>query len=277
MQVNSVAKQFYFTTVRIDTVGIDGLPRCGTGFICNHSVKGINYRFIVSNKHVVFEQKSGRLTMVRGKNGQPDLGQGISMDLIDWPDVWYGHPDPNIDVAVCPLLPIVNEFTRMGVDPHFHEIDTNLIPSQADIEDVDAIEPVTFIGYPNGIWDSVNFLPIIRRGTLASPLEVDFEGKRRFLIDASVFPGSSGSPVFIYNSSGYSRRGTFNLGSRVLFVGIIAEVYFRAEHNQLIPLPVPTAIQLGTHTREMIDLGIVVKADTIVETIVSCLDSRGKW
>lgn len=74
-----------------------------------------------------------------------------------------------------------------------------MIPNEEQIKQMDAIEPITFIGYPNGIWDSTNLLPVARRGTTASPIEVDFEGSPRFLIDASVFGGSSGSPVFILN------------------------------------------------------------------------------
>jgi hypothetical protein len=74
---------------------------------------------------------------------------------------------------------------------------------------------VTFIGYPNGIWDSKNLLPVVMRGTTASPIEVDFEGTPRFLIDASVFGGSSGSPVFILNQGTYSMKdGGVAVGSR---------------------------------------------------------------
>jgi hypothetical protein len=55
---------------------------------------------------------------------------------------------------------------------------------------------VLFVGYPNDVYDQVNNLPVIRAGKIASMPKVDFNGKPEFLIDAHVWPGSSGSPVF---------------------------------------------------------------------------------
>lgn len=68
------------------------------------------------------------------------------------------------------------------------------------------------IGYPNGLWDSQNNLPIIRRGITATSVKKDYNGKKEFLIDAAVFPGSSGSPVFIFNEGSYSVPGGFSNG-----------------------------------------------------------------
>lgn len=93
-----------------------------------------------------------------------------------------------------------------GVDLFIRCVETSMIPNEEQIKQMDAIEPITFIGYPNGIWDSTNLLPVARRGTTASPIEVDFEGSPRFLIDASVFGGSSGSPVFILNQGSFATR-----------------------------------------------------------------------
>ncbi|MFT3756084.1 MAG: hypothetical protein QM769_09065 [Pseudoxanthomonas sp.] len=80
-----------------------------------------------------------------------------------------------------------------------------MIPTPQQVTKLDAAESVTFISYPNGVWDSKNLLPVARRGTTASPIEVDFEGTPRFLIDASVFGGSSGSPAFILNRMDHGR------------------------------------------------------------------------
>ena len=155
-------------------------------------------------------------------------------------------------------------------------VDSNMLPTADQLAQLDAIESVTFVGYPNGIWDSTNLIPVARRGTTASPIGVDFEGTPRFLIDASVFGGSSGSPVFILNQGMYTdKRGNTVVGSRVLFVGVIAAVFFRTELNQIVAVPVPTQTQPMAQQREMIDLGIVFKARTVVETIEAFIKSRG--
>ena len=60
---------------------------------------------------------------------------------------------------------------------------------------LDAMEDVIMVGYPVGLWDSVNNRPIFRRGITATDPKVDFEGKKEFLIDCACIWGSSGSPV----------------------------------------------------------------------------------
>lgn len=145
---------------------------------------------------------------------------------------------------------------------------TEWTSSIAQLDQLDAIESVTFIGYPNGIWDRKNLLPVARRGTTASPIGVDFEGTPRFLIDASVFGGSSGSPVFVLNQGMYSdKQGNSVVGTRVHFVGLVAAVFLRTQLNRIVSVPIPTHVSPMAEQQEMLDLGIVFKARTVVETI----------
>ncbi|HKZ42005.1 MAG TPA: hypothetical protein VJ044_13655, partial [Candidatus Hodarchaeales archaeon] len=162
-----------------------------------------------------------------------------------------------------------------NIDLFYRYVSSEMIPSEELLAKLDAIESVTFVGYPNGIWDSSNLLPVARRGTTASPLAVDFENSPRFLIDASVFGGSSGSPVFIFNQGMFTdKTGTTAIGSRLLFVGVIAAVFFRTQLNQIIAVPISTQVQPMTQQQEMIDLGIVFKARTVVETIEAFLKAK---
>lgn len=72
------------------------------------------------------------------------------------------------------------------------------------------------IGYPNGLWDSVNNMPIVRRGTMATNISLNHNDKREFVIDAACFPGSSGSPVVLFNKGGYAdKKGNLNWGKGV--------------------------------------------------------------
>jgi hypothetical protein len=120
-------------------------------------------------------------------------------------------------------------------------------------------------------------MPIARRGTTALPIALDFEATPRFVIDASVFGGSSGSPVFILNQGLYTdKRGGIVLGSRVLFVGVVSAVFFRTKLNKIVPVPVTTQAQPMAQQREMIDLGLVFKSRTVVETIEAFIKTRGE-
>jgi hypothetical protein len=189
--------------------------------------------------------------------------------------MWIGHPDDSVDIAVCPLAGILEELkSKHGFDMFFRTVSSSHIPNDEATASLNSIEDVTFVGYPNGVWDSKNYLPIARKGTTASPMEVDFENSPRFLIDASVFGGSSGSPVFILNDGVYSdRTGNAFVGKRFYFVGVVSAVFFKTQMNDLVARPIPTTIIAAVQQQEMIDLGIVFKARTVTETIEAALRS----
>lgn len=257
MQVGSIAEQLFFTTVRIGTETATGAQGAGTGFLFMHKVGEQGAPFIVTNKHVVNGMRSGHFTFLQ-RNGQaPRIGEGFRLRVDDWQTAWFGHPSPDIDIAICPFAPIETHIRQHhNIDLFYRHVEASLIPTPRQLEELDAIEVVTFIGYPNGVWDSKNLLPVARRGTTASPLAVDFEGTPRFLIDASVFGGSSGSPVFILNQGSWGTKvGGLVAGSRLMFVGVIAAVFFRTHLNQIIPVPIPTQVQPMAQQQEMIDLG----------------------
>ena len=271
MQVQTIAEQLFFTTVQIDTASPDGGRGSGTGFFFEHFVDGRRKLFIVTNKHVVEGEKGGRLVFLKQEDERPSLGNGFTLDLNedDWPFLWFGHPDPAIDIAICALPPLLNFMKEsFGFVPYFHTVNSALIPNADQASQIDAMESVIFVGYPNGVWDSKNLLPVMRQGTTATPFLVDFEGTPRFLIDASVFGGSSGSPVFLLNQGSHPLKdGSLVSGSRLHFLGVVAAVYFRTRLNEIIVVPIPTQSKPMAQQQEMIDLGVVFKAHTVVETV----------
>ncbi|WP_294204757.1 serine protease [uncultured Sphingomonas sp.] len=280
MQADSVGEQLFFTTVRIDTVDAHGNPGSGTGFYFEQRTEGGKAPFIVTNKHVALTATVGQFTFLKSVDGKPSLGDKFELrfEPAEWASIWFGHPDPDVDIAVCGLAPLVNYVKRQfGHDLFFRVINSENIPTALDMRTIDAVETINFIGYPNGVWDSKNLLPVFRTGVTATPMSVDFEGTPRFIIDASVFGGSSGSPVFIWSKGGFigSGRGSVNVtGPRFFFVGVVAAVFYRTQLNQIIAVPIPTQTQPMAQQQEMIDLGIVFKAHTVVETCLAFLEER---
>lgn len=270
MQVESITEQLFFTTVRIDTESSDEVVGSGTGFIFSYARDGQRYPFIVTSKHVVDGTTGGKLTFHKGKDNKVNLGEGFALEIEEWDGVWLGHPDVNIDIAVCPLSPFKKYAEdKTGYEIFLRSVPLERIPSPSQEEELDAIESVTFIGYPNGIWDEKNLLPVARRGTTASPIEVDFEGEPKFLIDASVFRGSSGSPVFILDRGSWESktRGTV-MGERFYFVGVVSGVFGITQFHEVVQSTTPVGSSTSTVRQvEMIDLGVVFKARTVVETI----------
>jgi hypothetical protein len=71
-------------------------------------------------------------------------------------------------------------------------------------------QDVFFIGYPENRFDVTHNLPLLRKGCIASAPNVDFNGKRQFLIHAQVFQGSSGSPVFALTGGEFKIAGVIS-------------------------------------------------------------------
>ncbi|WKL15916.1 trypsin-like peptidase domain-containing protein [Comamonas testosteroni] len=280
MRVETFAEQLFFTTVQIRTFSANGDQGSGTGFFYASKFDKGEALFIVTNKHVYAGTAHGEITFHLAKNGKPDIGNTYTVQLNagEWAMMWHGHPNPDVDIAVAPLAPIL-EFVRNQhqLELFFRSIPESLSPNEEEMHLFDAIEPVTFIGYPNGIWDSKNFLPVARRGTTATPLEVDFENTPRFVVDASVFGGSSGSPVFvIHEGARATRNGSIVAnGGQIYFVGVIAAVFHRVQTNMVKAIPIPTGMTPVVSSHEMLDLGIVFKARTVAEAAESCLRSYG--
>ena len=277
MKVETLAEQLLFATLRIEAD-----PYVGTGCIVNHQwSEGKGGPFLVTNKHVIGGTQRGQLTFTIAdqtpEGGRPSIGRSTSITVSGSAWQWTGHPSDDIDVAAMPLAPVVNHLEKQGDIPYYRSIQTDIIPGEEALEEFDAVEEVLFVGYPSGIYDRVNNLPIARRGSTATHPSVDYDGKPTFLIDASVFQGSSGSPVLIYDSGSWlSRTGQLMRGQRLYLLGILGSVYYRETDGSLTFEEIPAVVKPVVRTNQMIDLGMVYKARTIVETIEHLLSQRGE-
>lgn len=270
MEVNSITKKLLFNTIRVDTVLEDGSEGSGTAFVFSHG----GQNFVVTNRHLVEGVRSGGLVFTQKKRGQPALGERFQVNINDFSHAWFTHPDPEVDIAIIPLRPLEQAARDQGVELYYHAIDSYLAPDASVLRALDALEQVVFVGYPSGVWDQVNLMPIMRRGTTATPLALNFEGRKEFLIDAAVYPGSSGSPVFVYQPD--TLRPSQSGGKKFLFVGVVAAVFFREEASHLVSVPVPANNQPMVMGSEMIDLGLVIKSDAVIEAINAYLHEAGK-
>lgn len=103
---------------------------------------------------------------------------------------------------------------------------------------IDLLDDIFFIGYPSGLIDKQNLTPLLRRCGFSSIYSQDFNGEPTFIIDGSVFPGSSGSPVF-------------HVGEKITLLGIISS----------------SVIKKSEAETQFIDLGTVIKTKAILALI----------
>jgi V8-like Glu-specific endopeptidase len=151
----------------------------------------------------------------------------------------------------------LNSLQSQNKAAFFRSISDDVFLTEEIANGLSSIEGITFIGYPRGISDQKNNLPIIRQGITSTPIWNKFNDKPVFLIDASSFPGSSGSPVFIYNQGMYSQGTNIVAGTRIYYCGILTETlkHKSDEGNEYLNLGVVVnAIKIASYINETIQI-----------------------
>ena len=80
--------------------------------------------------------------------------------------------------------------------------------------------------------------------------DVDFNGRGQIVIDAQVFPGQSGSPVFVV--SGY----------QCSLLGVVFQTMVKDSQLQILPTNIPRI-----KVQQILGLGIVIKQRHVIELI----------
>ena len=92
-------------------------------------------------------------------------------------------------------MAMVDISARLGEIPMARQLtEINLIDNHPMLS-AECSDDVIVVGFPHGYYDELNHYPIVKRGIVASAWGADFDGEPFFLIDAKLFPGSSGSAV----------------------------------------------------------------------------------
>lgn len=178
----SIMEQLCFSTTRIETKDINGNSYSGTGFFFSYNLDGNRTMpVIVTNKHVVKDMVTGQFRMTKADiNGNPLHKDHFQIQINQFEKCWLFHPDSSVDLCVCPLAQIVNIAQIQGVSLFYRTFDESLIPNSEKTKTLDAVEDIIMIGYPNGLWDSVNNMPLIRKGITSTDIKLDYEGKKNF-------------------------------------------------------------------------------------------------
>ncbi|MGQ0525452.1 MAG: S1 family peptidase [Betaproteobacteria bacterium] len=261
----SPAEQLAHSTVRIECDLPAGKVSTGTGFFYSLDRNGDQHiPVIVTNKHVVEGTVEGRflLTLHNGTDG-PDVGKVKAFELDNFERRWHPHPDKDVDLCVMPIAPLLRDAERTNTKFFFLTLDKTLIPSAADLEDMLGLESIVMVGYPNGLWDRANNLPIFRKGVLASDYKRDWNGKKEFLIDAACFPGSSGSPVLLFEIGTYQTRNAVNVGSRIKLLGVLYAGPQHTVEGDIKVVTVPTVQKPIAVAMIPNNLGVVIKAEQL--------------
>jgi hypothetical protein len=233
-----------------------GSIKFGTGTLLYKKVADSNFVILlVTNKHVlpkVIENDSIHFK-IRNYSSFADIGiriykkNGVLDDLV--------KIDPKQeDVAVINISPIVNRMKLSATNDSSDStriLPVDLLSNNDILKRIHASigDEVYFMGFPGYFFDRRNISPILRQGIIASDPNSEFyfneeireayfrklgdimpEKWNGFLIDASVFPGSSGSLVILkpqpHNSDFLTGNNLDSDRSIPYILGITTQSYF---------------------------------------------------
>ena len=218
---NQILDDIRYSTTKLLVTTNSGTERFGTGFFF-HLNKDEQYVWplLVTNKHMIEDWKSISLNILKAdQEGNPIIGESETLTIENSNGSWISHP--NVDLSVFPIKSLIEQKREAGIILYCKFIPEELIPTKNNINTISSIEDILIIGYPDGMSDSKNNLQIVRRGITATDYKIDYEGKKEFLIDASIFKGSSGSPILICNIGSFNNaNGELCLGNRIKFLGV---------------------------------------------------------
>ncbi len=243
-----------YSTAKIDIESRNAPRSFGTGFFflapLNDEI-GRVILLLISNKHV-FKNPKGKLIVSLNRKKEPNKGAGettpnfgdiVSFEMDEFDNRYFVHPNQEVDLACVNVSHIVSAdaFYRSLTPSFLTSINYDLVAAGSEI---------IFVGYPRGYYDKVNNLPLIRKGSIASMPNIDFDGKGQVVIDAQIFPGSSGSPVFVdWNRQYY-------------LLGVVSDTAIGFSELQILPT---NEAQVGV--QQVLGLGIVIKQQHVQELI----------
>jgi len=265
----TTAEILMHTTVRLECTLADGKTSTGTGFFFSFKLDGNQHiPVIVTNKHVINNSINGTFVLTKSDDqGNPLVGQVEKVILNDFENRWIKHPEDNVDLAVFPMASIFREAKARGIKFYTPPLEDDLIPDQEALDNLMGLEDITMIGYPNGIWDEQNNMPIVRKGVTATNPKYDYNGMPYFVIDCACFPGSSGSPILIFNQNGYTdARGNTSLGgTRIILLGALFAGPQHVAQGEIQTINVSLRQVPISLSKIPNNLGFVVKAQKILD------------
>lgn len=254
----TLAEQLLFSTVMIKTS--KGL---GTGFFLEYAFDEKRVPVFCTNRHVLNDNPDELVNFrVHLDADSIEEMQTVTIDLAGH---WLFHPSE--DLAVClagPLIQGIGKKFERGL--FYRAIGEDIIAKADFLGELDALEEVTMVGYPLGLSDEAHGLPIFRKGYTASHPALDFNGTRRGLMDIAGLPGSSGSPVFIFNQHSYADRyGNIRVGGgRLKLMGVQVAIPIMHAAGTIDVMETPTQQKLVSRTDIPTNLAYYIKAEELL-------------
>jgi S1-C subfamily serine protease len=264
----SAAQQLEHVSVLLRTENRQKQLFSGTGFFYNFfRSDNQSVTAIVTNRHVLANMTKVQMRLTR-KNASnlPDFGNYVDVALENLDSRVIFHPDPDVDLAILAISDVLNAYENNSKPIYAVGMDQSLVSSESDLKNFQPIEEVLIVGYPDGVSDTANNIPISRRGITATPVYMRFNNEKRFMIDAAIYHGSSGSPVFLYNVGAWvGQNNGMQLGTRVALLGVVYGVMESETEGEIRIVPAPTQLAAKSVSKIPHSLGACIPAYCILD------------
>jgi hypothetical protein len=248
----------------------------GTGFLLFGDV-GITKAkvYLVTNRHILPPEGQAKdiqlRLVVRQNDGAPKIEE-ISVPIVGEDGKYVRsvrlHPDPTTDVAAVNIATAAfgSKFQSLieAITTGKYLNSSMLLPTQQmSAEGIGVGSQVYILGYPAAIFDPRNVSPVLRVGVISTNPQDGFnfnqdlrrtmnfpEHMNGFLLDANIYPGSSGSLVVLATENCGCNK---DVAQRPYILGIV---------SGSIPI-----FDASLHAYSRIGLGMVYSADTIREVL----------
>lgn len=276
INLNSVSAQLYFTTARL-SARLDNGVSIGTGFFINFKID--EKRFLpclITNWHVVKDSTTVEFKVHESikkdeKITEPSISC-FSVTIHNSNTLFVQHP-AGVDLCAIPFEPIRLAAQQQGKGIFYRQLDESMLPSQKALESLLGMEEVVMVGYPKGLCDEANNLPVLRRGVTASHPAINFDGKNWGAVDIGFFQGSSGSPIIVCNEGVYASGKEIKVGSRTLLLGVLfGGPVYQADGT----IKIGPNQALATQTQMPFHIGYYIKASEVLVLKDAVLKKFGK-
>lgn len=165
--------------------------------------------WLITNRHVVFP----KISQADGteKETTPDVFQfylrEVKSGKIEWLPITLNqdqlkertklHPNPEVDVVAIKVDDLWTDLITKDSSRHIinpMQLTNRDLPDRFPVK-LESTTDVIVCSYPHEFYDVENKFPIIKSGIIASSWNANFNGEPFFLVDAKLFPGSSGGMV----------------------------------------------------------------------------------
>lgn len=199
--VKDIANEFMFSALQIFTLDDTRSHAIGSGtgfaFALRYGKDKI-IPVLVTNKHVLSGcSYIAVIFTCKKEDGGPDIGNTVQVTIATKDSKEHDTQD----LAVLPLGGALDALKKANKQPFCTVISEDIILTAEEWKSLNAVEHIIAFGYPDGLRDDKNNLPIIRSGTTATHPSYDFQGRPEFLADIPCYYGSSGSPVFVLKNN----------------------------------------------------------------------------